>query len=759
MRLLRSYPLLAFILVLLSILGVSIAQQSIELLLVAGTLAMMSWYITEGPRGRSLPRWVSNVLVIAISLFAVVDVLNHPQAEEIFGVVGRFCVWLSLVKLYERKGPRDHANLLLLSLLMMLSSCLQTADLVFGIVLLVYAGLGIYVLLLFQLYASYERQRAARPALEAAETTPTQAVRPIIGRRLGLQFRMLTTGVAIAGVALSTLVFVMFPRNVGQSLLSHLVAPSVSRQTGFKPEIDLLAGGRITTSRRSVAHLQVLDSDNRPVGTGEPLLLRGAVLGIYEGDGRWKPAPSNLRQVETTPGAFTALSMMIDVPEHPLRYQFDFRTGTETVFTGYAPVALSTGDRRRFLYDPDGQIIRTAEDSGRVYNYSVGVQPNPEDELLTSLGASRRHSRREPQGWFPGPDGRFDPEGRVRGLAVGVLSRAGLLPAPSGADRWRWNRRAAAVLAGHLQSGDFSYTLDRSDVVYPDRTDDPIVHFLFESKRGHCEYYASALAAMCQSAGIEARIVVGYVACAWDETALRYHIVEANAHAWVEVRTSEVGFTEFDPTPAATIAQMRSDPTTLADRLNWMYQSLESTWSSNIVDFDYGSQTRLATALDVGWAERLGGALDATRDWMVRVNRAFYFGPAGYIWMGFVGFALIIATIALIKLMRRSMAIRRTLHLQHLKGGEYQRMLRQLGFYLDMLRVLQRGRLGKPPWQPPLAHAWAINEQNPEVAQTVRRITDLFYAARYGRQHLTAPQVQEARSLVRDLARALKVKL
>ena len=77
-----------------------------------------------------------------------------------------------------------------------------------------------------------------------------------------------------------------------------------------------------------------------------------------------------------------------------------------------------------------------------------------------------------------------------------------------------------------------------------------------------------------------------------------------------------------------------------------------------------------------GW----GGALDATRDWMVRVNRAFYFGPAGYIWMGFVGFALIIATIALIKLMRRSMAIRRTLHLQHLKGGEYQRMLRQLGF-------------------------------------------------------------------------------
>ena len=52
MSLLRSFPPLAFALVLLSIVGICAAQRSVGLLLVAGTLAALSWSITEGPRGR-----------------------------------------------------------------------------------------------------------------------------------------------------------------------------------------------------------------------------------------------------------------------------------------------------------------------------------------------------------------------------------------------------------------------------------------------------------------------------------------------------------------------------------------------------------------------------------------------------------------------------------------------------------------------------------------------------------------------------------
>ena len=56
MRLLRGFPAMALTVVLLSIVGFFVSQESVGLLLVCGALAAMSWYITEGPRGRSLPQ-------------------------------------------------------------------------------------------------------------------------------------------------------------------------------------------------------------------------------------------------------------------------------------------------------------------------------------------------------------------------------------------------------------------------------------------------------------------------------------------------------------------------------------------------------------------------------------------------------------------------------------------------------------------------------------------------------------------------------
>ena len=57
MRLLRSFPFLAFLLVLMSIVGLCVSTGSAGLLLVAGVLSALSWYVTEGPRSRSLPNW------------------------------------------------------------------------------------------------------------------------------------------------------------------------------------------------------------------------------------------------------------------------------------------------------------------------------------------------------------------------------------------------------------------------------------------------------------------------------------------------------------------------------------------------------------------------------------------------------------------------------------------------------------------------------------------------------------------------------
>ena len=160
MNLLRSFPMMAFALVLLSMAGFCVAWRSVDLLLVCGALAAMSWYITEGPRGRHLPRWVSNILILAASLNVFADLMQHRH--DMLGVLGRFAIWLILIKLYERKTARDYAQLLTLSLLLMVISSLESASLLFGVILLGYAALGLYVLLLFQLHAGFRRERLRR---------------------------------------------------------------------------------------------------------------------------------------------------------------------------------------------------------------------------------------------------------------------------------------------------------------------------------------------------------------------------------------------------------------------------------------------------------------------------------------------------------------------------------------------------------------------------------------------------------------------
>ena len=83
---------------------------------------------------------------------------------------------------------------------------------------------------------------------------------------------------------------------------------------------------------------------------------------------------------------------------------------------------------------------------------------------------------------------------------------------------------------------------------------DQLSHFLYESKKGYCSYFAFSMALLCRSIGIPARVALGF----WvDESSsvMNYYPVRANqAHAWVEVYFPRYGWVEFDPT-STTLAE------------------------------------------------------------------------------------------------------------------------------------------------------------------------------------------------------------
>ena len=82
---------------------------------------------------------------------------------------------------------------------------------------------------------------------------------------------------------------------------------------------------------------------------------------------------------------------------------------------------------------------------------------------------------------------------------------------------------------------------------------DPLEYFLFDIKRGYCDYYASAMATMLRSVGIPARTASGYAEGGYDEESGVYFVTAADAHTWVEVYFPDYGWIEFEPTAGESI--------------------------------------------------------------------------------------------------------------------------------------------------------------------------------------------------------------
>ena len=91
----------------------------------------------------------------------------------------------------------------------------------------------------------------------------------------------------------------------------------------------------------------------------------------------------------------------------------------------------------------------------------------------------------------------------------------------------------------------YLYTLDLPE---PPPGQDAVDYFLFDIKRGYCDYFASAMVVLSREAGLPARLVTGYASGNYDVIQGRFSVTEADAHAWAEVYFPNYGWIEFEPT-------------------------------------------------------------------------------------------------------------------------------------------------------------------------------------------------------------------
>jgi transglutaminase-like putative cysteine protease len=106
----------------------------------------------------------------------------------------------------------------------------------------------------------------------------------------------------------------------------------------------------------------------------------------------------------------------------------------------------------------------------------------------------------------------------------------------------------------------YPYTLE---VSAPPAGVDVADYFLFDLKKGYCDYYATSMAVLARAAGIPARLVTGYASGTYDAPSAEYRVTALNAHSWVEIYVPGTGWVEFEPTaglPEIARTQTGPDP-------------------------------------------------------------------------------------------------------------------------------------------------------------------------------------------------------
>ncbi len=160
-----------------------------------------------------------------------------------------------------------------------------------------------------------------------------------------------------------------------------------------------------------------------------------------------------------------------------------------------------------------------------------------------------------------------------------------------------------------LFNAEFTYTLSPPGLAGRDGVDD----FLFNTKAGFCEHFASAFAVLMRQAGIPARVVTGYQGGELNTLGNYWLVRQSDAHAWTEVWLQDRGWVRIDPTAAiapARIEQGRAGVWLEAPAfarfgrpLLQAFDVLRRGWNDFVLDFDLQRQRDLLRRLGLDWSD------------------------------------------------------------------------------------------------------------------------------------------------------------
>ena len=183
------------------------------------------------------------------------------------------------------------------------------------------------------------------------------------------------------------------------------------------------------------------------------------------------------------------------------------------------------------------------------------VTPGAAEPPYSDIAAGR------PAGGVPGADRSAVSVGlRGQPLTGAADAERRLLDSPYG----RTFRLARRLAAGQTTTYDIVKRIEdhlQRNLDYneqPPSQEYPLEAFLFEDRVGYCQQFSGAMALMLRMNGIPARVAAGFTPGSFDREQREYRVRDLDAHSWVEVFFTGIGWVPFDPTPSLAPAESQA---------------------------------------------------------------------------------------------------------------------------------------------------------------------------------------------------------
>jgi hypothetical protein len=283
----------------------------------------------------------------------------------------------------------------------------------------------------------------------------------------------------------------------------------------------------------------------------------------------------------------------------------------------------------------------------------------------------------------------------------------------------------ARAIETYLRSN-YGYTLQ----LLPKEVPDPLATFLFDRKRGHCEYFASAMAVMLRTAGIPSRVVTGFQSGVYNPLTKLQIVRASDAHSWVEAWIAGRGWTTFDPTPPDPSASGAG----VMARLSLFFDAAQEFWQDWVVSYDLSRQIELASNMDATARHFRFRSFDQFRAWLSESFVGLLRYASALAIAAGVGVIFVLFGPSITAWWRARQRVKR------LVRGEGVASDATL-LYERMLALLARRGIQKPPWLTPAEFARVLPAT--EVRNVVYDLTSFYNEFRFGGHREVAPQMMQ----------------